>query len=421
MQIMQTKKLRPARFFGPAILLLLAAAVGATTFSHPVRAQASGNHASLVAALSDLRAAITEITNANNSYVTDRNFYHRASQRAINALEGVKGTEYRAAAGTPGDQLGALGHLDALLHEKGTPVWAAPLDGAEANMRGAVAHLLDANKARSMMRYALASSRALAYLEVARGRPDEVGVFGGLEGALANTVLGVPEGATIEDGCATPSNAPSYGVHRGYLAWVAVPASIGVHSLAETAGEGTIRVLNGAIVLPTAAAARVVADCRKHAAATPPAPTKHAALAPTAAKDPPPASNDVPALYTKAQAEAGAQIFSSTCISCHGSNLQGTAAPGVAGTEFLTTAHKNGWTIEALRYLVFADMPFNNPGSLTPKAYADLLAFILASNCYPAGSKPFPTDNDPSFAKIAVAPVPGPHPGANKFGVCPVR
>ncbi|MGH7118621.1 MAG: c-type cytochrome [Acetobacteraceae bacterium] len=370
-----------------------------------------------MAALSDLRAAITEITNANNSYATDRNFYHRSSQRAINALEGASGPEYRAAAGTPGDQLGALGHLDALLHQKGNPVWAAPLDGAEANMRGAVAHLLDANKARSMIRYALASSRALAYLEVARGRPDEIGVFGGLEGALANTVLGVPDGATVEDGCAVPKAAPSYGVHGGYLAWVAVPASVGVHSFAETTGETSLRVENGVIILPTAAASQVAADCRKHAAAAPAAaPTKRTAVA----KDPPPAADPVPALYTKAQAEAGAQIFASTCVSCHGTNLQGTAAPGVAGTEFLTTAHKNGWTMEALRYLVVTDMPFNDAGSLAPKEYADLLAFLLASNCYPAGSKPFPTDDDPAFAKIAVAPVPGAHPGANKFGVCPV-
>ncbi len=417
MRLSQIKLSRPARFFGPAVFLLLGACLGLAAFPRGTLAASAGDHLSMVAALSDLQAAITEILHANNSYVTDRNYYHRASQRAINALEGVNGPEYRAAAGSPGDAEGVLGHLDALLHRQGTPVWAAPLDGAEANVRGAVAHLLDANKARELMEYALATSRALAYLEVARGRPDEVGVFGGLEGALANTVLGVPAGATVVDGCSDPAHAPSYGVHGGYIAWVAAPASVGVHALAESPGENSLKVVNGVIVLPTAAAALVAADCRKHAEATPAAaPVKTAAKA----ADPTGASGDVPALYTKIQAAAGAQVFAANCVACHGTNLQGTAAPSVAGMDFLTFAHKNGWTIEALQYLVLNDMPFNAPHSLSPKAYAAVIAFLLASNCYPAGNTPFPTADQPAFAHIDIGPVPGTHPGVNKFGVCPV-
>ena len=102
----------------------------------------------------------------------------------------------------PPTRPGAIGHIDALLDRKETPVWAAPLQGAEANMRAAVAYLQDSLKARELMDYELAASRALTYLEVARGRPTETGVLGGLEGALANTVLGVPAGATQADGCA---------------------------------------------------------------------------------------------------------------------------------------------------------------------------------------------------------------------------
>ncbi|MGH7102996.1 MAG: c-type cytochrome [Acetobacteraceae bacterium] len=411
------KSLRPARFFGPAVLMLCAVMLGGTALPSSVRAAARGNHGETVAALSDLNSAIAEILNSNNSYVTDRNFYHRASQRAINALEGVSGPEYRAAAGTPGDQPGAIGHLDALLHQKGTPVWAATLDGAEANIRGAVAHLLDANKAHDMMKYAFATSRALAYLEVARGRPNEVGVFGGLDGVLANTVLGVPEGATTEDGCADPAHAPSYGVHGGYIAWVAVPASDGTYPLAESAGESSLKVVNGVVVLETPAAPLVAADCRKHADAAPTAaPIKTA----VEAKPTKTATDGVPALYTKAQAAAGAAVFATNCVSCHGANLQGTAAPSVAGNDFLKAAKSDGWTMQALRALVFTNMPFNNPGSLSPNEYAEVLAFLLASNCYPAGTTPFPTQEDSTFAHINVGPVPGAHPGENSFGVCPV-
>ncbi len=415
------KSVRPAPFHGPAGLLL-AVVLGGTTLPSSARAaaagdQGGGDHGAAVAALSDLNAAIAEILKANNSYGTDRNFYHQASQRAINALEGVHGPEYRAAAGTPGDPEGAIGHLDALLHQKGTSVWAAALDGAEANMRGAVAHLLDANKARELMDYAIATSRALAYLEVARGRPNEVGVFGGLEGVLANTMLGVPEGATTENGCRDPAHAPSYGVNGGYVAWVAVPAGDGRHALAESAGESALKVVNGMVVLETAAAPLVAADCRKHAdAAQAAAPIKTAVEAKPAISP----TNAVPALYTKAQAAAGAAVFAANCVSCHGTNLQGTAAPSVAGTDFLKAAKNNGWTMQALRALVFTDMPFNNPGSLSPNEYAEVLAFLLASNCYPAGTTPFPTEADPAFAHINVGPVPGAHPGENSFGVCPV-
>ncbi|HUC18723.1 MAG TPA: c-type cytochrome [Acetobacteraceae bacterium] len=414
------------------------------------------DHQAAVAALSDLQVAIGEIVHADQSYDTNKHFYYRASQRAINALEGARGPDYVASTGTPGDTAGAIGHIDALLDRKAMPVWAASLDSAEANMRAAVAHLADARHARELMGYEISVSRALAYLLVARGAPTELGVFGGMEGVLASTALGVPDGATVADGCAAPSVAPSYGVHGGYVAWVAVPAGEGAHALEENAGETSVIVRNGMIILPTAAASTVAKACNSHAAieptptpaappqrmaanaspgaaslpATPsvpataspadpapanavPANTASAQAAPASAGGPP------PALYTKEQAEAGAQLFASKCVACHGSNLQGTAAPSVAGSDFLINAKKNGWTLQALRYLVTQDMPFNAPGSLSPSEYASALAFLLASNCYPSGNKPFPTTDEPVFADIKLGPVPGAHPGQNSFGVCP--
>jgi mono/diheme cytochrome c family protein len=270
------------------------------------------------------------------------------------------------------------------------------------------------------MAYDIAISRSLDYLLVARGGPTELGVFGGLKGVLANTELGVPDGATTSDGCAEPSAAPSYGVHDGHLAWVAMPAGEGTHVLVENAGEQSIVVRGNMIILPTAAAAVVAKECNTHAAAqmSPPT-TATAALASPAQQAARAGGTAVPALYTKAQAEAGAQVFASKCVLCHGANLQGTAAPSVAGTDFLDTAKHNGWTLEIIRYLVVNDMPFNAPGSLSPRAYADVLAFLLASDCYPAGSTPFPMKDDPAFARIKLGPVPGAHPGENRFGVCP--
>ena len=228
---------------------------------------AEDDHAQALAALADVRAAIAELVQVDASYATDRNVYRRASQRAINALAGVHGEGYEAGAGSPGDTAGAIGHVDALLDRKENPVWADPLHGAEANMRAAVAHLHDSLKARELMDYEISASRALTYLEVALGRATDLGVLGGLEGALANTELGVPAGAARQDGCAAPTSAPSYGVHNGYLAWVAVPASDGTHSLAEDPGGVDIAVRNGIVKLDTAAAALVAKSCASHASA----------------------------------------------------------------------------------------------------------------------------------------------------------
>ncbi len=419
---------QPARTSGLAAFFLLAA-LG----TNPALAAEDGDHWAALASVADLKAAIAELTAAESSFATDRTVYHAAAQRAINALEGANGPHYLADAGSHGDAAGAVGHIDALLDRKETPVWADPLRGAEANMRAAVAHLQDAIQARELMDYELAASRALAYLEVAQGRPTEAGVLAGLEGALANTVLGIPEGASQADGCAAPvagsAASPLYGTHGGYIAWVTVPATEGQHALAEDPGAADVTVQGGAIILHTAVAGLVAKDCSAHpqeVVATPPsAPVSQSApaataAAPASAAPAPAASAPLPPLYTVEQAEVGAQVYATKCVSCHGANLQGVAAPSVAGNDFLGTAKNNGWSLEVIRYLVFEMMPFNAPKSLSPAAYANVVAYLLASNCYPAGSTPFPTEDNPGFANMALGPVAGDHPGRNELGVCKV-
>ena len=404
-------------------LVGLAFAVGLIA-APPARA-APDDHQQAVAALSDLKAALAELTRADASYATNRNVYHRASQRAINALAGVKGEGYEAGPGNPGDAAGALGHIDALLDRKEAPVWADPLHSAEANILAAVAHLLDARKARELMDYELAASRAIAYIEVARGRPNETGVFGGLEGALANTALGVPANAPQQDACAKPKAAPTYGVRGGYLAWVATPATDGVHRLAESPGAAEIDVQGGIIVLRTAAAAEVDAVCAREAQSAAKAEPAHPAPSPspqpTHAALTPPAGAPPPALYTQAQALAGAQVYATKCVACHGATLQGVAAPSVAGNDFLITAQHDGWTLSIIRYIVFNLMPRNSPASLPPTEAADVMAYLLASSCYPAGNTPFPSTDAPALALVKLGPLPGRPRGQNEKGVCPVK
>ncbi|HEY3846904.1 MAG TPA: c-type cytochrome [Acetobacteraceae bacterium] len=407
------------------------------------------DHQQATAALADVKAAIDELVQVDATYATDHNVYHQASQRAINVLVGAHGAVYVAAPGKPTDADGAIGHVDALLDRNATPVWTAPLHGAEANMRAAVAYLQDSLTARELMDYQLAASRALTYLEVARGRPTETGVLGGLEGALANTVLGVPAGATQVDACKTPSAAPAYGTHGGYLAWLTVPGGDGSHALAEAPG-GTELVVHGRFIVVNTAASALVADaCNGHTQAdaqptpvaattspadapsqSPPTTITHPTATEAAAQSAQAAASQAaehataanpPALYTKAQAEQGAQIFAGTCAKCHGANLQGTAGPAVAGRVFLETAQHNGWTLAMIRYLVVTNMPLNAPSALSTQQYASVMAFLLASNCFPAGDKPFPTSADPTFNDIKLGPLPGQHPNQDEYGNCKVN
>lgn len=375
-----------------------------------------GDHQAALAALTDVKAAIGILVEADASYATDRTVYHRASQRAINALEGTHGADYRADAGVPADPQGAIGQIDALLNRKETPVWAPPLHGAEANVRAAVAYLHDALRARELMDYAKSASRALGYLEVARGRSTDTGVLAGLEGALATTELGIPGDGQVVDACADPPASPAFGVRDGYLAWVTVPASEGDHKLPENLGGTDLTVRSGVIVVHTAAAPLVAKRCTASPAKPTPAAVsveQHAMAAPV--------SGTRPKLYTEAQAHAGKQIFANKCMSCHGADLQGVAAPSVAGSDFLTTAEHNGWTLQVIRYLVFTMMPLNAAKSLSPDAYASVMAYLLASNCYPPGDKPFPTVAEPSFKSIKLAPPSGPTPTPrNAKGVCSV-
>jgi polar amino acid transport system substrate-binding protein len=413
----------PVRIVGPAVMFTTCV-LGWLLLSDvaPARAATGDDYQQAVATLADVKAAIGELVRADASYATDPKIYHGAAQRAINALAGTRDKDYVASAGSPGDAVGAIGHIDSLLDRAATPVWTSPLRSAEANIRAAVTYLKDAAKAHELMDYIVAASRSLSYLEVARGRPDEVGVFGGLEGVLANTELGIPTGARQQDACQAPSAAPSYGTHGGYIAWMALPVSGGTHELAQASGAASVEAKGDMIVLRTAAAKSVAEICASERKKVPPDPPAAPAAVQHARQTPPAASGgQTPALYTEAQAQQGKQIFATKCVACHGANLQGTAAPSVAGDDYLVTAQHNGWTLEIMRYIVFDQMPRNSPASLSPTDNADVMAYLLASNCYPAGTKPFPSADDPSFAKIKLGPVPGQHPGQNAKGVCDVH
>lgn len=95
-----------------------------------------------------------------------------------------------------------------------------------------------------------------------------------------------------------------------------------------------------------------------------------------------------PALYTDAQANAGAAIYAQSCAACHGSQLEGVAAPALKGPAFGDMANAQSLTADTLLDVIANTMPQSDPGSLKPEEYNAVTAYILQQNGYPAGQTP---------------------------------
>lgn len=90
--------------------------------------------------------------------------------------------------------------------------------------------------------------------------------------------------------------------------------------------------------------------------------------------------------YTTAQANRGHQLFNNYCAECHMPDLSGAAGPALKGPQFLSA-----WETRTLGNLLNYEhqyMPAVNPGSILDKQLADITAYILMKNGFPAGKKP---------------------------------
>jgi cytochrome c5 len=389
-----------------ALSLVVVLAAGGSV---PARA-ATDDHAGALAALADVRAAVAEIVHIEDGYAVGHGAYLRAAHRAMNALVGRRDDGYVKSFGDPGDGVGTLGHLDQILDKVGTSPWTPAIQGAKANVLAAADNLQSAFGEKEMEEYQADLTRTLASLALVVGRPSETGVLGGLSGALANTGLAVPSGAVILSGCDAGLDAarrvPVYGVAGGRLTYVALPRREAAVAVPAGLNIDKVQVQSDVVVLFTLAARDRAAVCG------------HGSRMQRARSIAAPASA-VP--YTAAQAHAGVAVYRQSCQQCHNADLQGSAGPSVAGKDFLTTATKNKWSLSDMRTTVFENMPFSNPGSLSPARYANVMAFLLASNCLTSSAKPFPTANSPSLAKIEFAALHPTKPTNAKLGTCTVK
>ena len=96
-------------------------------------------------------------------------------------------------------------------------------------------------------------------------------------------------------------------------------------------------------------------------------------------------------VYSSAQAATGKAAYQAKCLTCHGAELNGAEmAPPLAGGVFM--GNWAGQSVGDLATRIHTTMPASDPGSLSNQETADITAYILSFNQFPAGTAALPAD-----------------------------
>ena len=88
--------------------------------------------------------------------------------------------------------------------------------------------------------------------------------------------------------------------------------------------------------------------------------------------------------YTAEQAKRGENLYQKNCSTCHGDRLNGSGeAPALSGGKFLS--NWSGLTLGDLFERIRKTMPQDKPERVTRREKADILAYVLNFNKFPAG------------------------------------
>jgi mono/diheme cytochrome c family protein len=102
-------------------------------------------------------------------------------------------------------------------------------------------------------------------------------------------------------------------------------------------------------------------------------------------------------VFTEAQARRGEDSYLEECAACHSKDLaggDGSPAPALAGDAFLEGLTKT--TVGDFFERVRTTMPLDSPGRLSPRRYADIVAYIFKANRFPVGAR----ELDPDIAVL---------------------
>jgi mono/diheme cytochrome c family protein len=105
-------------------------------------------------------------------------------------------------------------------------------------------------------------------------------------------------------------------------------------------------------------------------------------------------------VYTEAQAARGLTAFGQNCAGCHVLTTEGKSP--LVGDPFWTSFAQK--TVGDLLEYVSANMPNGKPGSLDESTYRDIVAVMLKSNDFPAGTSQLARD---AVADVEIIPKDG--------------
>jgi mono/diheme cytochrome c family protein len=97
-------------------------------------------------------------------------------------------------------------------------------------------------------------------------------------------------------------------------------------------------------------------------------------------------------VYSEAQAARGAPLFDRECAGCHGPDGEGGGmAPALSGAAF--NANYDGQTVGDLFDRNRTTMPVGKEGQMSGQQIADITAFMLQANKFPAGASELATQS----------------------------
>ena len=114
---------------------------------------------------------------------------------------------------------------------------------------------------------------------------------------------------------------------------------------------------------------------------------------PRSEQNPPTTRSVWDGVYTEEQAKRGESTYRKFCLSCHGSLLTGgETASALTGATFFS--NWNGLPLDELFERIRRSMPQDQPGKLSRQQNADVLAYLLSFNKFPAGKTELPRQSE---------------------------
>ena len=110
-------------------------------------------------------------------------------------------------------------------------------------------------------------------------------------------------------------------------------------------------------------------------------------------------------VFTEDQAQRGMATYEQECSQCHLDDLLGDGiAPSLIGAPF--HFRWSDLSVGDMLVAIRTTMPQGAPASLSPRAYADIVAYLLQVNEFPAGDTELPTGVDDLEGIIIVEDAP---------------